>query len=61
VKIDGGERPDAKECEMAAHRHHRDRGDEQCGYDALTKVLGLQPPIAPALPFGGIGNEPPPR
>jgi glc operon protein GlcG len=36
-------------------------GDEQCGYDALTKVLGLQPPMAPALPFGGIGNEPPPR
>jgi hypothetical protein len=36
-------------------------GDEQCGYDALTRVLGQQPPMAPALPFGGIGNEPPPR
>jgi uncharacterized protein GlcG (DUF336 family) len=35
-------------------------GDEPCGYDALTKVLGPQPPLAPALPFGGIGNEPPP-
>jgi uncharacterized protein GlcG (DUF336 family) len=35
-------------------------GDEQCGYDALTKVLGPQPPMAPALPFGGIGNEPRP-
>jgi uncharacterized protein GlcG (DUF336 family) len=35
-------------------------GDEQCGYDALTKVLGPQPPMAPARPFGGIGNEPPP-
>jgi uncharacterized protein GlcG (DUF336 family) len=35
-------------------------GDEQCGYDALTTVLGPQPPLAPALPFGGVGNEPPP-
>jgi hypothetical protein len=35
-------------------------GDEQCGYDALTRVLGQQPPMAPALPFGGIGNEAPP-
>jgi len=35
-------------------------GDEQCGYEALTKVLGPQPPMAPARPFGGIGNEPPP-
>lgn len=34
-------------------------GDEACGYDALTKVLGPQPPQAPALPFGGVGNEPP--
>jgi hypothetical protein len=34
-------------------------GDEQCGYDALTRVLGQQPPMAPALPFAGIGNEPP--
>jgi uncharacterized protein GlcG (DUF336 family) len=33
-------------------------GDEQCGYEALTKVLGPQPPMAPARPFGGIGNEP---
>jgi uncharacterized protein GlcG (DUF336 family) len=35
-------------------------GDEQCAYEALTKVLGPQPPMAPARPFGGIGNEPPP-
>jgi uncharacterized protein GlcG (DUF336 family) len=35
-------------------------GDEACGYEALTKVLGPQPPLAPARPFGGIGNEPPP-
>jgi glc operon protein GlcG len=35
-------------------------GDDQCGYDALTKVLGPQPPLAPARPFGGVGNEPPP-
>jgi len=34
-------------------------GDESCGYEALTKVLGPQPPQAPALPFGGVGNEPP--
>jgi uncharacterized protein GlcG (DUF336 family) len=36
-------------------------GDEQCGYEALTKVLGPQPPMAPARPFGGVGNEPPPE
>jgi uncharacterized protein GlcG (DUF336 family) len=35
-------------------------GDEACGYEALTKVLGPQPPLAPARPFGGIGNEPSP-
>ena len=35
-------------------------GDEQCGYEALTKVLGPQPPMAQARPFGGVGNEPPP-
>jgi uncharacterized protein GlcG (DUF336 family) len=35
-------------------------GDEACAYEALTKVLGPQPPMAPALPFGGVGNEPPP-
>jgi hypothetical protein len=35
-------------------------GDEQCGYDALIKLLGPQPPMAPALPFGGVGNEPKP-
>jgi len=35
-------------------------GDEQCGYDALTKVLGPQPPMAPTLPFGGVGTELPP-
>jgi virginiamycin B lyase len=34
-------------------------GDEQCGYEALTRVLGPQPPMAPARPFGGVGNEPP--
>jgi virginiamycin B lyase len=34
-------------------------GDEQCGYEALTKVLGPQPPMAPALPFAGIGDQPP--
>ena len=33
-------------------------GDEQCGYEALTKVLGPQPPMAPVRPFGGVGNEP---
>ena len=35
-------------------------GDEQCGYEALTKVLGPQPPMAEPRPFGGVGNEPPP-
>jgi uncharacterized protein GlcG (DUF336 family) len=35
-------------------------GDDQCGYEALTKVLGPQPPMAPSRPFGGVGNEPPP-
>jgi uncharacterized protein GlcG (DUF336 family) len=34
-------------------------GDDQCGYEALTKVLGPQPPLAPTRPFGGVGNEPP--
>jgi uncharacterized protein GlcG (DUF336 family) len=34
-------------------------GDEACGYHALTTVLGPQPPRAPTLPFGGVGNEPP--
>ena len=32
-------------------------GDEQCAYEALTKVLGPQPPLAPAKPFGGVGDE----
>ena len=32
-------------------------GDEACAYEALTKVLGPQPPMAPVLPFGGVGNE----
>jgi uncharacterized protein GlcG (DUF336 family) len=36
-------------------------GDEQCGYEALTRVLGPQPPMAPARPFGGVGNEAPPE
>jgi uncharacterized protein GlcG (DUF336 family) len=31
-------------------------GDEQCAYEALTKVLGQQPPLAPTKPFGGVGN-----
>jgi uncharacterized protein GlcG (DUF336 family) len=35
-------------------------GDEQCGYEALTKVLGPQPPMAPVRPFGGVSSEPPP-
>ena len=35
-------------------------GDDLCGYEALTKVLGPQPPLAPTRPFGGVGNEPPP-
>jgi len=33
-------------------------GDESCAHTALTSVLGPQPPLAPELPFGGIGNEP---
>ena len=32
-------------------------GDEACAYEALTKVLGPQPPMAPVLPFGGVGHE----
>lgn len=32
-------------------------GDEACAHEALTKVLGPQPPLAPVLPFGGIGHE----
>jgi uncharacterized protein GlcG (DUF336 family) len=31
--------------------------DEQCAYEALTKVLGPQPPMAPSKPFGGVGDE----
>jgi uncharacterized protein GlcG (DUF336 family) len=34
-------------------------GDELCAYAALTSVLGPQPPMAPELPFGGVGNERP--
>jgi uncharacterized protein GlcG (DUF336 family) len=34
-------------------------GDELCAYTALTSVLGPQPPMAPELPFGGVGNERP--
>jgi glc operon protein GlcG len=30
--------------------------DEQCAYQALTKVLGPQPPLAPALPPNPLGN-----
>lgn len=33
-------------------------GDEQCAYEALTKVLGPQPPLAPVKPFGGVGDQP---
>jgi uncharacterized protein GlcG (DUF336 family) len=32
-------------------------GDEQCAYEALTKVLGPQPPLAPVKPFGGVGDQ----
>jgi uncharacterized protein GlcG (DUF336 family) len=35
-------------------------GDELCAHAALTAVLGPQPALAPELPFGGVGNEPPP-
>jgi len=35
-------------------------GDEACAHEALTKVLGPQPPMAPAIPFGGVGDEAPP-
>lgn len=31
--------------------------DEQCAYEALTKVLGPQPPLAPNVPFGGMGGQ----
>lgn len=31
--------------------------DEQCAYEALTKVLGPQPPLAPNVPFGGVGGQ----
>jgi glc operon protein GlcG len=30
--------------------------DEQCAYQALVKVLGPQPPLAPAAPAGGGGG-----
>jgi len=33
-------------------------GDEQCAYEALVKVLGPQPPLAPVKPFGGVGDQP---
>lgn len=29
--------------------------DEQCAYDALTKVIGPQPPLAPNAPFNPLG------
>ena len=31
--------------------------DEECAYEALTKVVGPQPPLAPATP-GGRGGQP---
>jgi uncharacterized protein GlcG (DUF336 family) len=31
--------------------------EEQCAHAALTKVLGPQPPMAPNIPFGGIGGR----
>jgi uncharacterized protein GlcG (DUF336 family) len=31
--------------------------EEECAHAALTKVLGPQPPIAPNIPFGGIGGR----
>ncbi len=31
-------------------------GDEQCAYEAMTRVLGPQPPMTTAKPFGGIGG-----
>jgi uncharacterized protein GlcG (DUF336 family) len=31
--------------------------EEECAYAALTKVLGPQPPMAPNIPFGGIGGR----
>ena len=31
--------------------------DEQCAYQALTKVLGPQPPLTPAAPPGGGGRQ----
>ena len=30
--------------------------DEECAYEALTKVVGPQPPLAPATPAGGRGG-----
>jgi glc operon protein GlcG len=30
--------------------------DEECAYEALTKVVGPQPPLAPATPPGGRGG-----
>ena len=33
--------------------------DEQCAYQALVKVLGPQPPLAPNLPNDPLGTNPP--
>jgi len=33
--------------------------DEQCAYQALTKVLGPQPPLAPNQPADPLGTNPP--
>jgi glc operon protein GlcG len=34
--------------------------DEACAYQALTKVLGPQPPLEPAQPPNPLGQNPPP-
>ena len=34
--------------------------DEECAHLALTKVLGPQPPLAPAQPPNPLGTNPPP-
>jgi uncharacterized protein GlcG (DUF336 family) len=37
----------------------RNINDEQCAYQALTKVLGPQPPLAPNQPANPLGNAAP--
>ena len=36
-------------------------GDEPCAHDALTRVLGPQPPLAPTLPAPATAAAPAPR